>query len=57
MPVFSYARTMITAPFIPHLLLSLGHFVTEVTLLLHATIRELLQKAKLVGPSNNPGLL
>ena len=48
---------MIATQFILHVLLSLGHFVTEVDLLLHATIRESLREAKLIGLSDDPELL
>ena len=40
-----------------HLLLSLGHFVTEVDLMLHETIRESFCEAKLIGPSDDEELL
>ena len=56
-PVYSYVRPTVGSQFILHILLSLGHFVTEVDLLLHATIRESLLYEKLIGPSNDTGEL
>ena len=55
--VYSYARPMSATQFILHLLLSLGHFVTEVDLLLHVTIIESLRQAKLICPSDDLELL
>ena len=48
-----YARPIVGSQFILHILLSLSHFATEVNILLHTTIRESLQYAKLIGPSND----
>ena len=56
-PVYSYSRPTIASQFILHILLSLGHFSTEVDLLLHPNIRESLRYAKLIGPSNDPDML
>ena len=39
-PIYSYTRLIVPTPFILYLLLALGRFVTEVGLLLHATIRD-----------------
>ncbi len=40
--------------FLIHLLLSLGHFQTEIDLTSHSTIRECMQYAKLIGESIEP---
>ena len=56
-PVYSYSRPTIPSQFILHILLSLGHFITEVNLLIHPNIRESLRHAKLIGPSNDPNCL
>ena len=39
-PVFSYIRPTMGTQFILHLLLSLGHFSTEIDLLVHPNIKE-----------------
>ena len=51
-PVFSYVKPTMGTRFILHILLSLGHFQTELDLLLHRTLRDSLRYAKLIGPSN-----
>ena len=56
-PLYSYTRPMIATQFILHVLLSLSHFVTEIDLLLHVTIRYFFCEAKLIGPSGDPELL
>ena len=43
--------------FILHILLSLGHFETEVDLVLHTTLRESLRYSKLIGPLDDAVLL
>jgi hypothetical protein len=48
-PVFSYTKPTMGVQFLIHLLLSLGHFQTEIDLTSHATIRECMQYAKLIG--------
>lgn len=48
-PVFSIIKPTLGARFILHILLSLGEFETEQDLLLHPTLRETLQYAKLIG--------
>ena len=52
-PVFSYVKPTLGPRFILHLLLSLGHFETELDLLLKPNLRESLRYAKLIGPSND----
>ena len=52
-PVFSYIRPTMGTQFILHILLSLGHFSTELDLILHPSIRESLRYAKLIGPNND----
>ena len=51
-PVFSYIKPTMGTRFILHILLSLGHFETELDLMLKPTIRESLRYAKLIGTSN-----
>ena len=43
--------------FILHILLSMGHFATEIDLTLHPTIRESLRYAKLIGPNDDEASL
>ena len=40
--------------FILHLLLSMGHFETEIDLILHENLRESFRYAKPIGPLNDP---
>ena len=48
-PVYSYIKPTMGVQFMLHILLSMGHFSTEVDLISHSTIRECLQYAKLIG--------
>ena len=52
-PVFSYIRPTMGTQFILHLLLSLGHFSTEIDLLLHPNVKESLRYAKLIGENDD----
>ena len=52
-PVYSYIKPTMGTQFILHLLLSMGHFSTEIDLTLHATLRESFRYAKLIEPQNN----
>ena len=51
-PVYSYIRQTTGTPFILHILLSLGHYKTEIDLLQHGSLRESFCYAKLIGPEN-----
>ena len=53
-PVFSYTKPSNGAQFILHIMLSMGKFDTEIDLSLHASLRESLRYAQLIGPSNSP---
>ena len=48
-PVYSYIKPTMRVQFILHILLSMGHFVTEIDQISHFTIRKCLQYAKLIG--------
>ena len=52
-PVYSYIKPTMGTHFILHLLLSMGHFDTEVDLTLHQNLRESFRYAKLIGPQND----
>lgn len=48
-PVFSYIKPTNPVQFLHHILLSMGHFSTEIDLTMHGSIRECLRNAKLIG--------
>ena len=52
-PVFSYVRPTMGHKFILHVLLSLGHFETELDLLSQPTLRQSLRYARLIGDSDD----
>ena len=52
--MFSYVKPTLGIRFILHVFLSLGHFETELDLLLHPTLRDSFRYAKLIGNSNDP---
>ena len=52
-PVYSYVKPSLGTRFVLHLLLSLGHFETELDLLLHRSLRDSLKYAKLIGEGEN----
>ena len=52
-PVYSYVRPSLGVQFILHLMLSCGRFSTELELTTHATLRESLAYAKLIGPNED----
>ena len=52
-PVYSYIKPTMGTRFILHILLSMGHFETELDLLLHKNLRDALRYAKLIGDSND----
>ena len=52
-PVYSYIRQTTGTPFILHILLSLGHYKTEIDLLQHGSLRESFCYAKFIGPEND----
>ena len=49
-PVYSYIKPTMGTQFILHLLLSMGHFSTEIDLTLNETLRESFRYANLIGP-------
>ncbi|MGB0404839.1 MAG: hypothetical protein ACPGDB_01450, partial [Fusobacterium sp.] len=52
-PVFSFIKPTMGHRFILHILLSMGHYETELDLLLHRNLKNALRYAKLIGPSDN----
>jgi predicted GIY-YIG superfamily endonuclease len=48
-PVYSYVRPSNPVQFINHILLSMGRFSTEIDLMMHESIRDCFQYAKLIG--------
>ena len=52
-PVYSYIKPTMGTQFILHLLLSMGHFATEIDLTLHENLREAFRYAKLIGTQND----
>ena len=52
-PVFSYIKPTMGTQFLLHLLLSMGHFSTEIDLTLHENLRESFRYAKLIGPDDD----
>ena len=52
-PVFSYITPTMTTSFMLHIMLSMGHFETEVSILMHENLRECLRYCKLIGERND----
>jgi hypothetical protein len=52
-PVYSYIKPTMGTQFILHLLLSMGHFNTEIDLTLKENLRESFRCANLIGPLND----
>ena len=52
-PVYSYIKPTMGVQFLHHMLLSMGRFATEIDLTMHASIRDCLRYAKLIGPDND----
>ena len=52
-PVYSYIKPTMGTQFILHLLLSMGHFSTEIDLTLHPSLRESFRSSHLIGPLND----
>ena len=52
-PVFSYTKPTMGVQFLLHILLSLGHFDTDINLTTHASIRKCFRYAKLIGVSDD----
>eukprot|EP00957_Ditylum_brightwellii_P065862 4994837-Ditylum_brightwellii.AAC.1 len=51
--VFSYIKPTLRTHFLLHVLLSIGHFSTDIDLTMHPSLQGALNYAKLTGPSNN----
>ena len=52
-PVFSYITPTMRASFLLYIMLSMGHFETEVDILIHENLRECLRYCKLIGENKN----
>ena len=52
-PVYSFIKPSQNIKFLLHVMISLGHFTTEVDLILQPSIRDALTAAKLIGPERD----
>ena len=56
-PAYTYIKPKLKHQFKLYILLSLGRFKTELDLILHSNLRDLLQYAKLIGRKNDDASL